>query len=441
MKKAANNQSAEKAISITENMEDAVCCFSPNGQITYANKAYCLLIKKISRRPRQTKFILHLLEKYKNKFSEKTGELSLNKPSFTMVQDIEDGKGSPRRMEWLIKGVFTGRGKLIEYCAAGHDRTSGKKIIKKDKLDFENRFRTLFDSANDTILIMDRDKFVDFNKKTMEMFGCTRKQLLTRPPSSFWPEYQPDGRKTRDVAIEKIRAVLRGETRSYELRHCRFDGSLFDTEVSLNFFIDQGKKYLMAIIRDITERKHAEEIIRQLAYHDTLTGLPNRRLFIDRLEASIALAKRNRQKVALMMLDLDNFKEINDSYGHLAGDFLLKAVAARLYLTLRKSDTIGRMGGDEFMIIISFETMHRESVSAIANKIMKAFDEPVQCERRKIKVTPSIGIAIYPDHGDNTDILNKRADAAMYRAKKLGRNRYFIYDDVEQQEQQRKGDI
>ena len=348
------------------------------------------------------------------------------------MQEIEAGKGRAGKVDWHISGIFTDKGKPVEYRAVGHEKIGGKINIK-DKLDFENGFRTLLDSANDAILIMDRDTFVDFNRKTMEMFGCTRKQLLSRTPSSYWPEYQPDGRKTRDIAIEKIKAAMRGETRSYELRHRRYDGSLFDTEVSLNFLINQGKKYLMAIIRDVTQRKHKEEIIRQLAYHDTLTGLPNRRLFIDRLEASIALAKRNKQKVALMMLDLDNFKVINDSYGHLAGDFLLKAVARRLSATLRKSDTIGRMGGDEFMIIISFETLHNESISAIADKIVKTFDEPIQCERRKIKVTPSIGIAIYPDHGDNTDILNKRADSAMYSAKKLGRNRYFIYNDAEGQ--------
>jgi diguanylate cyclase (GGDEF)-like protein/PAS domain S-box-containing protein len=437
MKKTANIGCPEKVISILENIKDAVCCFSSEGQISYSNKAYNRLINKISRKKRQTKFILFLQDEYRNKFSKKIGLLSQKKASFKILQKIKAGKGSPGKIEWLITGIFTGIGRPIEYRAVGHEKISSK-INMNDTLDFENGFRTLLDSANDSILIMDRDKFVDFNRKTMEMFGCTRKQLLSRTPSSFWPEYQPDGRKSRDIAVEKIKAAMHGETRSYELRHRRFDGSLFDTEVSLNFLINQDKKYLMAIIRDVTQRKHREEIIRQLAYHDTLTGLPNRRLFIDRLEASIALAKRNNQKVALMMLDLDNFKVINDSYGHLAGDFLLKAVAHRLSLTLRKSDTIGRMGGDEFMIIISFETLHKESVSAIADKILKAFDDPIQCERRYIKVTPSIGVAIYPDHGDNTDILNKRADSAMYNAKKLGRNRYFIYNNYEQQEHRQK---
>jgi diguanylate cyclase (GGDEF)-like protein/PAS domain S-box-containing protein len=432
MKKAASIGRPEKELSLLENIRDAVCCFSSEGQISYSNKAYNLLINKMSRRKRQAKFILFLQDEYVNKISKKIDQLSSNKSSFKIVQEIEAGKGSHGKIEWLITGIFTGKGKPVEYRAVGHEKISSKINIK-DQLDFENGFRTLFDSANDTILIMDRDRFVDFNRKTMEMFGCTRKQLLSRSPSSFWPEYQPDGRKSRDIAIEKIKAAINGETRSYELKHRRFDGSLFDTEVSLNFLTDQGKKYLMAIIRDVTERKHREEIIRRLAYHDTLTGLPNRRLFIDRLEATIALAKRNKQKVALMMLDLDNFKEINDSYGHLAGDFLLKAVARRLSSTLRKSDTIGRMGGDEFMIIISFETLHQESVSSIADKILKAFDGPIQCERRYIKVTPSIGVAIYPDHGDNTDILNKRADSAMYNAKRLGRNRYFIYNDSELQ--------
>lgn len=416
---------------ITERMEDAVCCFSPDGKITYANKPYLLGTKKVIEKERQNKFILSVSGEYGKQFSEELKNISLKKPSFSVEQQIDAGKGNKISLEWLIKGTFDKKGNLTECCAVGRDITGCKNRSQLEIHDVENRFRTLLDSANDTIIIMDRDRFVDFNKKTLEMFGCTEQQLLSSPPALFWPEYQPDGRLTRDIAIEKVKAAIQGDSRSFELRHRRFDGSLFDTEVSLNLFEYKGKKDLLAIIRDVTERKHTEEIIRQLAYHDTLTGLPNRRLFIDRLETAIALAKRNNRKIALMMFDLDYFKNVNDSYGHQVGDLLLKAVSGRVCLTLRKSDTIGRMGGDEFMSIISFESINKESIPVIAEKILKVFNEPFKCEKRKIKITASIGITLYPDHGDNVNILFKRADVAMYKAKKLGRNRYHVYNGRE----------
>jgi diguanylate cyclase (GGDEF)-like protein/PAS domain S-box-containing protein len=424
MKAASGSKQNNIDQKIIENMADAFCCFLPDGEIKYANKTYSRLTDKKVPADRPNKFILCELAEYQKQFFRKIGNLSLKKTSFTFKQKSANHK---KTLEWLVTGYFNKQGKLKHCSAAARDLSGFEKSMQKAALNIEARFRILFDAAVDTILIMDRDKFVDFNKRTLEMFGCTREQLLSRPPSSFWPQYQPDGRKTRDVAVEKIKAALNGHTRPYELRHCRFDGSLFDTEVTLNFFEYPEKKYLMAIIRDVTERKHAEEIIRKLAYHDTLTGVPNRRLFIDRLENAINVAKRNKQKVALMMFDLDKFKEINDSYGHHVGDVLLQGVARRLSSLLRESDTVGRIGGDEFMIILSLESIHKEDIDTIASKILSAFSKPIDCGKKKIIVTPSIGIAIFPDNGNKSDDLMKCADSAMYRAKKTGRNRYFIF--------------
>jgi diguanylate cyclase (GGDEF)-like protein len=178
----------------------------------------------------------------------------------------------------------------------------------------------------------------------------------------------------------------------------------------------------MAMLRDISARKRSEELTRQMAYYDLLTGLPNRALFSDRLGVALAHARRYRQKMALMMLDLDCFKEINDSLGHKVGDLVLQEVGARLGQLLRRSDTVARYGGDEFTIINTDISRVRDSAK-IAQKIRAAFQKPFICEGREIQVSASLGVAIYPDDSRDAEGLLRRADDAMYRAKRARRNR------------------
>jgi diguanylate cyclase (GGDEF)-like protein/PAS domain S-box-containing protein len=182
--------------------------------------------------------------------------------------------------------------------------------------------------------------------------------------------------------------------------------------------------------REIAERMGAEEIIKQMAYHDDLTGLPNRRLLNDRLILEMAHAQRNRQKVAVMLLDLDHFKEVNDTLGHSVGDKLLQAVGERLTSLLRKGDTVARMGGDEFMLLLPGIT-RLENVARTARKILEAFRRPVEFDRHELCITTSIGIALYPDDGEDSDTLMKNADIAMYRAKGEGRDNYQCYTSNE----------
>jgi diguanylate cyclase (GGDEF)-like protein len=182
------------------------------------------------------------------------------------------------------------------------------------------------------------------------------------------------------------------------------------------------------VIRDTTDRKKMEDTIRKLAYHDPLTGLPNRLLLVDRLNMAIAHVKRNEKKLALMMLDLDKFKEVNDILGHQAGDCLLQNVGDRLTSLLRKSDTVTRLGGDEFMILLPEVTQKKYSI-VVAKKILTSFRKQFQCNGHKLSITTSIGIAVFPDHGQSGDTLMKHADIAMYRAKGGGRNNYQIFSE------------
>jgi diguanylate cyclase (GGDEF)-like protein/PAS domain S-box-containing protein len=190
---------------------------------------------------------------------------------------------------------------------------------------------------------------------------------------------------------------------------------------------DQFGKIIGAIesIRDITVQKQAEEKILQLAYHDSLTGLPNRKLFSDRLGMALTQAQRNQKGVAVAMIDLDNFKGVNDTLGHDRGDLLLKEAAERLSAALRKGDTVARFGGDEFVLILP-DLKGTEDVIQVVQKIIKSFRKPFPIETHELLVTASIGIAVYPHDGIDEGILLKNADIAMYQAKQTGRDRYQI---------------
>jgi diguanylate cyclase (GGDEF)-like protein len=185
------------------------------------------------------------------------------------------------------------------------------------------------------------------------------------------------------------------------------------------------------IVRDVTALKKAQELIKFMAFHDPLTGLPNRALCNDRLEMAIARARRGVKQIAVMMLDLDKFKSINDRYGHEAGDILLKSVAARLQGILRKSDTVARMGGDEFIIIVQ-ELDNNSDIAVVAQKILSIFHAPFQCNEFALQSSTSIGIAMYPGDGDDGESLMRCADMAMYNAKANGGNSFCIYKpDIE----------
>jgi len=179
-------------------------------------------------------------------------------------------------------------------------------------------------------------------------------------------------------------------------------------------------------LRYAVERKRAEELIRKLAFHDSLTGLPSRTLFNDRFLMAVAESKRNNKKIALIMLDLDHFKDVNDKFGHDIGDDLLKEISARLMNILRKTDTICRMGGDEFALLIS-DVSENEVIDEVAQRVLLASRNQFILRGTELQISASLGISIYPADGETLEILTKHADIAMYETKKMGRNNYLYY--------------
>ncbi|MFQ5957238.1 MAG: diguanylate cyclase domain-containing protein [Candidatus Brocadiales bacterium] len=187
--------------------------------------------------------------------------------------------------------------------------------------------------------------------------------------------------------------------------------------------------HFIVIQEDITERKRAEEIIQQMAYYDTLTALANRALFNDRLTMELARAHRNKHMLAVLFLDLDGFKDINDTLGHTGGDELLKVIAERLKNGVREEDTVARMGGDEFTLILP-KIVHVEDATRVAQKILDTIKQPLKLNGHEFSITTSIGIALYPKDGEDRETLLKSADIAMYRAKGKGRNNHQFYSPV-----------
>ena len=191
----------------------------------------------------------------------------------------------------------------------------------------------------------------------------------------------------------------------------------------------EGKiEQIVWLCRDISHTINVDDKIRYLAFHDPLTGLYNRNMFCDRLRQALVHAKRERQLVALIYLDLDLFKDINDSFGHSAGDLLLRDSAKRIHSCVRENDTVARIGGDEFVIL--FSCHKRDEIDVVVQKIMDCFDDPFNLEGRTVPLTGSVGVALYPDDADAGNELMKRADHAMYNAKSQGPHSCQFYSNA-----------
>ena len=475
------------------------------------------------------KYRRQLIELWKQDFARK---------AFDRVFSVVCKDGAVKEIEF--KGTVLDDGRIIMTLS---DIT--KRIQTEDELlESESRYRTLFDSATDAIFVHDlKGRFLDINAVACERYGYSKEEFLQISPQDITT---PGRKKNALKRFEEIRT--RGHV-LYETVHLRRDGMPIPTEVSSQIIEYRGRPVILSIVRDITERKQAEEALResearlrklfeaipesvmvhdeegnilhindvgakrlewpmedligknlreivkpenaalipdhvskartngsctfettylsrtgrhivaevnerpielegkhailsvarditerkgaerQLAYmatHDALTGLPNRVLFNDRLTLALAQAHRHQQKIAVMLLDLDQFKDINDTLGHNMGDQLLRVAGKRLKQLLRKSDTLARMGGDEFLFLVP-DIARIKDATEVAQKILESFREPFLVEGHELRTTASIGVTLYPDDGTDADALMKNADIAMYSAKQKGRNNYQRY--------------
>lgn len=287
-----------------------------------------------------------------------------------------------------------------------------------------NLARRVIEASLDGIMILDATNRVEFvNPAFTHMTGYLSEDIIGQTPSVL-----KSGRHDDAFYVHMYQTLEKQDYWQGEIWNRRKNGEIYPEWLTINVIRDDTGEISQyaAIFSDITERKKTEERIKNLAYYDVLTGLPNRRLFTDRLQLAIANAHRHGQLMAIMFLDLDLFKRINDSLGHGIGDQVLVETAARLGHCLREGDTVARLGGDEFTILLP-EIEHVEDAAKLAERIIAQVKQPFIIDDHELYITTSIGIGVYPDDGETVETLIKNADTAMYRAKDLGRNGFQLY--------------
>ncbi len=286
----------------------------------------------------------------------------------------------------------------------------------------ETRLRSILETAGDAIITIEEDGTIaSFNRAAERIFGVAANDVIGRSCYALLP------RSTPAATMSEARGAISDDD-PVVLTIARANGEEFTARVTLSQATLDDRVVYTAIVRDISKQKAAEQELEKLALYDALTGLPNRRLLVDRLDAAIARGRRHGSAIAVMFLDLDRFKLVNDSLGHDVGDRLLVLVAQRLSDTVREIDTVARLGGDEFVILCE-ELPDRAAVTELALRIEDALSSPFVIAADEVFATGSIGIALWEDGPESAHDLLRFADTAMYRAKEHGRARFELFDE------------
>jgi PAS domain S-box-containing protein len=348
-------------------------------------------------------------------------------------RQLPDATGELRAIEVHLLPHLDGDGLAVGAFVLISDITRHRRAEAAVR-DSEERLAKFMHASAEGIVFHKGGFITDANPPLQQLLGWTLEEML--------------GRSTLDFVAPSQRAhvaeVIRAEPEiSYDSRVLHRDGHEIPVEFIVRTVHYQGEKLRMTIVRDIRDRIEAQERIQHLAHHDALTGLPNRMAFDQRAQAALAQARERGEALALLFIDLDHFKRVNDSLGHPVGDMLLQTVADRITATLRWSpaflgehappehdrgaDLVARFGGDEFVLLLSGNPS-AAAVEAVAAKLLTAVGLPLEVEGASISVTPSIGVALYPAHGSTPAELIKHADTAMYHAKSLGRAHYRFFE-------------
>lgn len=358
-------------------------------------------------------FIVHwLITQRVTRLAHAFTEVNVEKPPSAAVWQARRGDDADE-IDDMVDALRAMHGRLYEAFAAV-DRT-------------RERFQRIFDSSSDAIVVIDptTDSVVQSNTAASRLFGHS-KTLLDKMPIR-----RLHGASTGEMQLFVAQVMESGDARVGVVGCVGADGDDRSVEVSASVIEYEGRSVVLAILRDRTEQQRVRQRIEQLAYFDPLTGLPNRSLCYDRVGVELARSRRHDTRGAVLFLDVDNFKTVNDSLGHSVGDQLLQMVAERIQKVLREEDTLARLGGDEFVILPHIVSTDIDAVRAaaerVAEKVGEAVRDTVRLAGHVVHVTTSIGIAVFPDDGGSVDELLRHADAAMYQAKANGRDGHHLY--------------
>ena len=344
-------------------------------------------------------------------------------PVFTLELEVYRRDGTTLWTENKFSVIRDPGGKPISILGEARDITE-RKLAEEALKESEGKYRSLVENINDVFYILDTRGNITYISPVIERFTQYKvSDLIGKPMVQLvYPEDLP-------AFSDHFNRLVSGQLEPWECRVLDKDGRVIFVRASSRPLYKGGEIIgITALMTDITERKQMEQKLEEMATHDFLTGLPNRVLLFDRFTIAAALAHRNKARLAIMSLDLDKFKSVNDTLGHDAGDQVLKTISMRLTGIIRASDTLARMGGDEF-ILVTMEASQMEDATAVAQKVQDSFKEPLVIDSRQIYLSASIGIAIFPEDGQDLKTLTKKSDAAMYYSKGHGRNQFKFFGD------------
>jgi diguanylate cyclase (GGDEF)-like protein/PAS domain S-box-containing protein len=407
--------------SILRDIPVFVCRWAPDGTIEFVNEAYCRYFGKSAAELTGHSFMPLIPQGDREKIREHIAAISQERPLVTFENRAIRGDGEIRWQRWTNRALFDENGNLSGIQSIGEDITEQKQAEKNLLL-----AREVFENSDELIAVTDLNAdIIDVNPAFLRLTGYGRDEIIGQNMVLLKLECHDHQFYEHHADSLRQEGRWQGEMRG----RCK-NGKKFTCLMTINAVNgDQGEPtHYVSLATDITRLKKVEEKLQNLAFFDPLTALPNRDLLHDRLQQAIYEARRDQSILALLFLDLDNFRDINDTLGHPIGDLVLAQAAYRFKEHTRHSDTVARMGGDEFVIVVR-NIAGAESACRIAQGMLKDLSAPFAVNGRKIYLTLSIGIALYPPNGGSADELIKKAETAMYHAKSQGKNRYLFFSE------------
>ncbi|RKD27136.1 PAS domain S-box protein [Ammoniphilus oxalaticus] len=321
-------------------------------------------------------------------------------------------------------------GRPYQYISLRNEITDRKRMEQELRRN-EEKYRLITENSSDLISIIDGEANFQYVSPTHTIHLGHRLTELESGNLLQW--VHPEDREIVSHGIQQM-SVTKMMSSQLEFRVQKKSGNYIDVEARVSSILNETGYVLsfVLVMRDITDRKQSEQKIYHLAYHDTLTQLPNRRLFMDRIRKEVRYAKQFQSQLAIIFLDVDRFKQINDSWGHESGDLVLTEVGKRIKQSIRSNDLLARMGGDEFTVMLTNITDMKEA-EQVAKRILDSFQKPIKIGKKKHTITCSLGISFFPSDGKSAEELIKRADMALYAVKDQGRNGYLFFDSEMEQ--------
>lgn len=420
----ALQESEERYRNLAEDMPLFVSTFIPDGTLTYVNRALTNLVGLTRDELIGSNFFDYLTVEDGEILKQKLALLTPENPIETHVQSyLEEGKVENHH-QWTNRAFFDSTGKVIRFQAVGEDITARMQAEK------ELRIAAIAFESQEGMLVTDADSAIlRVNNAFCRITGFNPEEVIGKNPRIL-----SSGRQDPAFYADMWGSITRVGFWEGEIWNKRKNGEVYPEHLCISAVKDQAGiiKNYVATLTDITMSRNAANEIQHLAFYDPLTRLPNRRLLVDRLKLALASSARSGKEGAILFLDLDNFKSLNDTLGHDIGDQLLQLAAQRIESCVREGDTVARLGGDEFVVMLEDLSEHpleaAAQTEAVGAKMLAAFNRPYQLAGHEYRNTSSIGATLFSDHNAGIDELLKQADIAMYQAKKAGRNTLRFFD-------------